>query len=277
MTLAAAARCPACGAGSVEAVMHWNVGRGHNAMACRACGFLFTWPRPTPEALERYYGSGGNWQSTHAAKTANAQTKTKRGAPALLAVLDRYFPASRPREGARVFDFGCGTGVWLNSFQDAGWATAGLEPSTDAAFVRHERLTAVPDDARFDLVIGWHVLEHLARPLDTLHELAAAIAPGGHCLVSVPRVDTVAVHRDLSYLLQPPAHISAYTEACLRGLMASCGLEPVDALHELDAVFSRGAPLRLRLLAQKGRPPSAQPSPDSALGPIIDAVALLSR
>ena len=269
------ASCPACDAVSVDAIAQWNVGRGHKAMACRACGVLFTYPRPSLEVLQHYYGRDGNWQSTHAAKRANAQTKTKRGAPALLSVLDRYFPASRPRRGARVFDFGCGTGAWLNSFQDHGWKTAGLEPSTDVAFVRHERHATVPDDGRFDLVIAWHVLEHLPRPLDTLRELAAAIAPGGHCLVSVPRVDTLAVHRDLSYLLRSPAHITAYTEACLRGLMASAGLGTVTALHELDETFSKGAPLRLRLLAQKGGRAAARPSPSAALPPVLDAVTSL--
>ena len=123
----------------------------------------------------------------------------------------------------------------------------------------------------------WHVLEHLPRPLDTLRALAAALAPGGFCLVSVPRVDTLAVHGDLSYILQPRAHVVAYTEACLRGLMASCGLETVTALHELDDVFSKVEPLRLRLLARKGSPSVAGPSPSAALTPVLDAVAALLR
>jgi 2-polyprenyl-3-methyl-5-hydroxy-6-metoxy-1,4-benzoquinol methylase len=262
---------------SVEAIAGWEIAAGRKAMACRACGLLFTYPPPPLEMLQRYYGSEGDWQSTHASKSAKAQTKTKRGAPALLALLDRYFPATQPRSGARVFDFGCGFGAWLNSFQDRGWITSGLEPSTDVAFIRHERLTSIPSDARFDLVIAWHVLEHLPRPLDTLRALAAALAPGGYCLVSVPRVDTLGVHADLSYILQPRAHIAAYTEACLRGLMKSCGLETVAALHELDDVFSKGAPLRLRLLARKGAAPAPSPSPSAALTPVLDAVAALLR
>jgi len=269
--------CPACDAASVEAIDDWVIAPGQKAMACRACGILFTYPPPPPETLQRYYGSEGHWQSTHAAKRAKAQTKTKRGAPALLALLDRYFPATQPRSGARVFDFGCGFGAWLNSFQDRGWITFGLEPSTDAAFIRHERLTSIPSDASFDLVIVWHVLEHLPRPLDTLRALAAALAPGGHVLVSVPRVDTLAVHGDLSYILQPRAHIVAYTEACLRGLMGACGLETVAALHELDDVFSKGAPLRLRLLARKGGASVVSPPPSAALTPVLDAVAALLR
>jgi SAM-dependent methyltransferase len=261
----------------VEAIDGWVIARGQQAMACRACGILFTYPPPPWEALQRYYGDGGEWQSAHAEKRAKAQTKTKSGAPALLASLDRYFPATQPRTGARVFDFGCGFGAWLNSFQDHGWITSGLEPSTDVAFIRHERLTSIPSDARFDLVIVWHVLEHLPRPLDTLRALSAALAPGGYCLVSVPRVDTLNVHGDLSYILQSRAHIVAYTEACLRGLTASCGLDTVTALHELDEIFSKGMPLRLRLLARKGAPAVAGPSPSAALAPVLDAVAAILR
>jgi SAM-dependent methyltransferase len=270
--------CPACDTLPAEAIEGWVIARGHGAMACRACGLLFTYPPPSLDELQRFYDSDGEWQSARTEKRAKAQTRTKRGAPALMALLDSYFPATRPRAGARVFDFGCGLGVWLNSFQDHGWITSGLEPSSDIAFVRHERLTSVPPDPRFDLVILWHVLEHLPRPLDALRALAAAIVPGGYCLVSVPRVDTLVVHRDLAYILQPRAHIVAYTEACLGGLMASCGLETVTALHELDEVFSKGAPLRLRLLAQKGRAPSGdRPSPTAALTPVLDAVADLLR
>lgn len=269
--------CPACDGGSVHSVDGWVVARGYQAVACRTCGLLFTYPRPAPEVLQRYYDPDGDWQAAHAAKRAKAQTKTKRAAPELMAILDRYFPTTRPRPGARVFDFGCGSGLWLNSFQDYGWTTSGLEPSTDVAFVRHERLTSVPSDPRFDLVIVWHVLEHLPRPLDTLRMLAGSVVPGGFCLVSVPRVDTLAVHRDLPYLLQARTHIAAYTEACLRGLMASCGLEPVTALHELDEAFSNGAPLRLRLLAQKGAPPGAHASASAALTPVLEAVAALRR
>jgi SAM-dependent methyltransferase len=269
----ASVSCPACQANAVTGIEDWVVGRGRAVMACWACGFLFTYPRPTDEELSQRYGPDGPWQSKHAAAHATAQKKSKgRSAPALMAVLDRFFPATQARPGAHVFDFGCGTGAWLNAFQDRGWLTAGFEPSTDVAFVRHERLDTVPADGRFDLVFVWHVLEHLPRPVHVLRTLAQAIAPGGYCLVSVPRVDTIAIHRDLAYILRPPAHISAYTEACLRGLMASCGLHPVAALHDLDDVFSRGAPVRLRLLARKGSEGVLEAGGSQALQSVLNAV-----
>lgn len=234
-------------------------------------------PATARDALDTYYARDGKYRAKRAAKEVGAQTRTKGGAPALFAALDRYFPASHPPAGARVIDFGCGTGTWLNSFQDHGWETFGIEPSSDAAFVRHSRLEAVPADAQFDLAIVYHVLEHLPAPLDTLRSLAAALRPGGHCLVSVPRVDTIAIHQDLGYCLQSGTHIVAFTEACLRGLVGRAGMAPVAALHDLDTALTKGAPTRLRLLARKTDSPGGEHNAGAALRPIVDAVARLVK
>jgi SAM-dependent methyltransferase len=195
----------------------------------------------------------------------------------MFAVLDRYFRASNPPPGARVFDFGCGSGTWLNSFQDHGWDTTGLEPCSNEAFVRHKRLTAIPTDAEFDLVIAYHVLEHLPRPLETLRELARALRPGGHCLVSVPRLDRLAIHGDFKYCLHRRNHIVAFTETCMRGLVARAGMGVIAPLHELDERFSKGEPIRMRLLAKKGAPAEIDPDPAAALRPVIEAYVRLRQ
>lgn len=271
--------CPACSARRVQAVDEWRLsGRLARAFSCLDCGLLFAHPQPPQEELNAYYAPDGGWQASRVEKSPKPpQTRTKGAAPALLAALDRYFPASTPPAGARVFDFGCGTGTWLNSFQDYGWETVGLEPSSDAAFARHKRLTAIPTEPLFDLVLAYHVLEHLPRPLDTMKDLAQAIRPGGHFLVSVPRLDTLSVHRQVDYCLHPRHHIVGFTEACLRGLLARAGLGVVAAFHELDDRFSKGEPVRLRLLARKGATPVAEPDPASALKPVIEAFVTLTQ
>ena len=262
----------------MEIVKQWRLpGKQARVFGCQDCGLLFVHPQPAPEVLDAYYAPDGGWQeSRHAEsrkppRTRSPQTRKKGAAPALLAALDGYFPATRSGPGARIFDFGCGTGTWLNSFQDAGWETFGLEPCSADAFIRHQRLLEIPWLPEFDLVLAYHVLEHLPRPLDTLHELARAIRPGGYLLASVPRLDTLAVHRQVDYCLHPRHHIGGFTEACLRGLLARAGLGVVAALHDLDDRFSKGVPLRLRLLARKGETPVAANDPASALTPVIEA------
>ena len=269
--------CPACAGRRVNIVKEWRLGKDHRAVACLECGLLFVDPQPPPDVLDAYYAPEGGWQASREEKSKPAQSRTKGAAPAMFAALDRYFPASTPRPGARVFDFGCGSGTWLNSFHDHGWDTSGLEPCSHEAFVRHKRLTEIPTDGQFDLVIAYHVLEHLPRPVDTLRELAQALRPGGHCLVSVPRLDRLSVHGDFKYCLHRRNHIVAFTEACLRGLLARAGMGVVAALHDLDERFSQGRPIRMRLLAQKGAAAAVDPDPAAALTPVIEAYVRLRQ
>ncbi len=268
--------CPACSSEQTETIKGWRLAKTPNkarTVLCQGCGLLFVYPQPSAEALAALYAPGGGWETSRPDKPRKpAATRTKGAAPAMFAALDRYFPASHPRPGARVFDFGCGPGTWLNSFQDHGWQTWGLEPVSDEAFDRHARLLSIPTEPQFDLVILYHVLEHLPRPLDTLRELAAALLPEGYCFISVPRIDTLAVHGEVDYALHPSHHIVAFTETCLRGLLARAGLAVVGTFHDLDAVFSKGVPIRMRLLARKAAQPVELPAdPVSAVRRVIDA------
>ena len=264
--------CPACDSHRVGVVDAWPLGAKRQVLACQDCGRLFVYPRPGTAALTAQYAREGTYREKRVGRVTNAQTKTKGGAPIMLAALDRHFAASRPSADARVLDFGCGTGTWLNTFQDHGWETFGIEPSTDAAFVRHHRLAAVPSEPQFDFVIVYQVLEHLGRPLDILRDLARSLRPGGHCLVSVPRVDTIDIHRDVEYCLQPRTHIVAFTEACLSGLLARAGLGVVEALHGLTTTLDKGRPTKLRLLARKGAAPNAAELPADALRRVLNVV-----
>jgi SAM-dependent methyltransferase len=258
-----AAACPACDSPRVYPLEWWPLRSDtRRALACEECAVVFVHPQPTTAALTAQYAPGGAYRTARADRVPAA---SKPGAPALLAALDGHFPATRPPAGATILDFGCGTGGWLDAFQDRGWETFGIEPSTDAAFARHRQLDTVPADARFDFVLMHHVLEHLGRPRDTLRDIAASLRPGGHCLVSVPRLDTIDVHRDVEYCLQPRTHIVAFTEACLTSLLARVDLGVVEVLHRLDEALTRGRPTSLRVLARKGAAPVRLENPVAAL------------
>jgi SAM-dependent methyltransferase len=254
----------------VFAIEQWPLGKRHVACGCRDCGLLFVYPFASPEELQAFYAPGGRWSTTH----GDDRVPKKRGAGrALLAALDQYFPASQPVGGASLLDFGCGAGAWLNEFQDRGWATYGIEPSTDLPFGRHARLVDIPQEPQFDLIIGYHVLEHLPQPLDTLQRLAKALRAGGHCFISVPRVDALAAHGKIHYCLQKHNHIVAFTEACLRGLLARAGIQTLAILNCLDRPGT--ASYRVRLLGRKTTVTDPVPDIAGALQRVIDAVDCL--
>jgi SAM-dependent methyltransferase len=96
---------------------------------------------------------------------------------------------------ARVLDVGCGTGANLLMLSQYGDAE-GVDVSEDAlAFCRERGLDKVKlgaaeelpyDDATFDLVTAFDVVEHIDDDLAGLKEMRRVLRPGGRVLLFVP-------------------------------------------------------------------------------------------
>ena len=226
---------------------------------CDSCGLVFSNPLPSFDDLKRFYSPDGEWRSGIEAAPATTDV-----APRGLSWSKPFDPirgelrVTRPPKGARVLDFGCGTGKLLDAFQDFGWDTCGIEPACDDAFRRHQRLEAVPDTPSFDLIVANHVLEHVPDPLNLLGQFARACRMPGFVFVSVPRFDTLPVHRDYAYVLNGRAHITAYTWTCLQGLLTRSGFDPVSEPPERVAK-GRGKTTasRLRVIGRRVAVPAA--------------------
>jgi SAM-dependent methyltransferase len=98
----------------------------------------------------------------------------------------------RPR-GGRLLDFGCGTGYLLrrltSSFETYGYdasphARARCRLNAPDAVVLEEWESLAPES--LDIVVALHTLEHLPRPLPTMHGLATRLTEGGLFLFVVP-------------------------------------------------------------------------------------------
>lgn len=117
----------------------------------------------------------------------------------------------RGNDAPRVLEAGCGSATRLDL--PPGAVLTGIDISR-AQIGRHQRLhraivgdlqTYAFDDARFDLIVCWNVLEHLGRPQLALANLAGVLAPGGLLVIAVPvlwsvkglvtRFTPFAVHR----------------------------------------------------------------------------------
>jgi SAM-dependent methyltransferase len=290
--------CPAC---ESPAIVLLDVLRtpkspdGHRVAfltGCRTCGLLFANPLPRHEDLRRYYEPEGRWAARRAERLRRVEalgdrrrrsTTIRRKAElppksrSLFDALSPYVPVYEPAPGAKLLDFGCGDGKYLNRFQDLGWETYGVEPSTGVAFSRHHRLLTLPQDGSFDFVFLNHVLEHVDTPLALLRELASTLRVGGVLFVSVPRIDALAVHGDRDYCISWRTHVVCFSETCLRGLLARAGFSTVARLDgdELDTLYSEGKPLRLRLVAVRSLDPD--PLPGAPLAPAVDALARHAR
>lgn len=109
----------------------------------------------------------------------------------VLDMLARYAPGAD-----RVLDFGCGSGLTVDTLSLAGYSASGVDFSREAidfgakkgigglSVVSGERLPFAADS--FDAVLCMDVLEHLADETTALAEMRRVLKPGGILLIMVP-------------------------------------------------------------------------------------------
>jgi len=137
--------------------------------------------------------------------------------------------------GGSVLELGCGPGLMLAAFHRRGWRVLGIERNEQVAEMARRALgveivttpvEALSADVRFDLIIMFHVLEHMARPVALLRECARRLAPGGYLIINVPNFASWQarfagpkwLHLDL------PRHLSHFTPKTLSVTLERAGL-----------------------------------------------------
>lgn len=162
--------CPACGKEQPVPLLTARDRRGASrerfaVVRCRACGHLYTSPRPTEQAIGRYYpsayyddngrgsrgrgGSAGSSSVTFRERCIRAALRHHWGYPqrtgggglwhrAVMRCVTRpvswWIARARRRLDAlpwagqgRLLDFGCGGGSFLRLQRDRGWTVAGMD------------------------------------------------------------------------------------------------------------------------------------------------------
>lgn len=119
---------------------------------------------------------------------------------AVRAELPRVRRIQRTATGRRLLEVGAGHGYFLEAARRRGFDVVGLDVSSAAAefcasrFGISVQVAAVEDaeiaQGAFDVVAGWHVLEHLADPRAALSKLASWLAPAGILAVEVPNYES---------------------------------------------------------------------------------------
>jgi 2-polyprenyl-3-methyl-5-hydroxy-6-metoxy-1,4-benzoquinol methylase len=193
---------------------------------CGSCDHLYTLPRPTAAALERYYPDAyyrGRQPGTR--KADSSRHHGLREGLARMALRQHFgYPGPTPRTSARrllswplacwlrlgrrtldaipwagggeLCDFGCGDGAFLRLCRRRGWSVCGVDFNEKVAHWARERdrLEVVagtwPGEAlagrTFDVITAWHVIEHLPDPAGWVRAAAGKLNPGGYLLVCCP-------------------------------------------------------------------------------------------
>lgn len=175
--------------------MHSIPGR-YTLRRCCGCGVLYMNPRLTGADLDAAYPDEYISHQPYRHKNLLSHILYRiRKDRICRAVLEYY-----PHAAGKVLDIGCATGDFLDSMRWYGWDAYGIEPSPHAAAyarnVRHLNVftgtldDAPYEDATFDIVTLWHVLEHVPDPVGTLRHIHRLLKPDGLLVFAIPNIES---------------------------------------------------------------------------------------
>ncbi|MBI2817780.1 MAG: class I SAM-dependent methyltransferase [Acidobacteria bacterium] len=134
------------------------------------------------------------------------------------------------RPGERMLDVGCGRGTLLRLARQRGAEAYGVERQAPVGHsVPGVIYKTLPDcnfpGNHFQLVVLWHVLEHLTQPTQWLHEIYRILKPGGWLSVAVPNYGGAQANASGQHWfhLDLPRHLWHFREPTLERLLGSIG------------------------------------------------------
>ncbi|MEC9094726.1 MAG: class I SAM-dependent methyltransferase [Planctomycetota bacterium] len=139
----------------------------------------------------------------------------------------------------RILDVGCSIGATLEAAKLFKWEAQGVDVSGDAVDyccskgldVKKVGGFELPfDDHTFDVVVNWHVIEHVADVRQTLTEWCRVLKPGGILFVETPDAASPKVRKlGTAYRkFWAPEHTYTFTYDNLGKFLGEAGLEIIQ-------------------------------------------------
>jgi len=218
--------------------------KGHDIVACRACGFRHAVPLPDPAAMECEYRESyyTDEKPTFLAHAGEDQVWAELAQVDRLEIFEQKLPLLR----RRLLDIGSGPGFFLATAQTRGWQVKGIEPSRQAA--AHARSLSVevvegffnaqtaPTLGRFDVVHLNNVLEHIPDPVALLTLARGLLDEGGLVCVNVPndfspfQLAARAAGGTGDWWVAPPHHLNYFDFDSLGALLERLGFQVAERM-----------------------------------------------
>jgi SAM-dependent methyltransferase len=242
-------RCHLCDADRVQPLFRPEK-RDYHVVRCPECGLLYRNPGVRPERLGELYTGG------YSRFLRGAYARERRRRYAL--VMDAFAPLFADGTGRRLLDFGCGTGLFLETARERGFAGSGVDLSLDSVEkarsrgldAHHGSPADVPELAKggFDVITMWSVLAHLAEPVADLTMLRGLLADDGVLLILTVNANSLLLKGEgPKWGGFTPNHLAIYSPTTLPRLLHRAGFGAVVTRPMYgDSVEAGTAPLWAR-------------------------------
>lgn len=212
---------------------------------CMKCHLVFTNPRPAPDNLSKYYQSE-NYIS-HTSK-ANNLTNILYKIARYFTKRDKYQLISKYQKPGKILDYGCGTGDLLKFFNNKNWQTKGIEPDPKARQIAADEnsinvisdINALNKDEKFNVIMLWHVLEHISDLKKTARKLVRHLEDNGTMFIAVPNHESYdAKHYKENWAAYDvPRHLYHFNQLNIKELFAKMKVKLTNTHPmKLDAYY----------------------------------------
>ena len=135
----------------------------------------------------------------------------------------------------KILDVGCGNGAILDGI-DNKWDKYGVEISKYAADIASKKNMKIFNgslynakylESSFDVILLFHVIEHMLDPMHELNEIRRILKPNGHLIIGTPDFDSACARRYGSKyrMLSDSTHTSLFTNESLSRMLLDFGFE----------------------------------------------------
>jgi len=221
--------CNLCGVDDTSLITIQN---NYRVVKCKNCGLVYVNPRPSQKTLiglyNDYHQRDGKDESTWEILMA-------RNFKEVSALLNRIFP-----EKGVFLDIGCGYGHFLEYMNRYGWATLGIDPSSQTIAHAKARGLNVEENTidgislsrgPFDAITAFYVLEHLFDPFGSLQKMFMMLKPGGVLVLRVPHttplVKALSLFKIRNSLYDVPFHLYDFSPKTLKLLLEKAGFADI--------------------------------------------------
>lgn len=204
---------------------------------CRQCGVSFTDVRVDGSYYKKYYPE--NYYSDNQPRSLIEKffsVYERFSFQQRLKLIGKYKP-----RGNRILEIGCAKGRFLH-FLPVSFEKYGVEINESGyRFIKENYKeitvynTRIDDEGfnregvKFDVIVMWHVLEHVDNPDSFLKKLSGLLGEDGVIIFEIPNRNSVGFNftREAWFHLDTPRHLFYYNCKSLVPLLKKYGLEPV--------------------------------------------------
>ncbi len=230
-------QCPCCGSqhiGKSFTAKDFTVSNEiFEVWKCSDCTVQFTQNIPAIEDIGPYYQSAAYISHSDTSRglinrlyhwVRNYTLQSKR----------RFLQKKTGLLQGNLLDMGAGTGAFAHTMKLAGWQVTGLEPDAIArqnALQKHQLVLQPPEylqelqDAQFDVITLWHVLEHVHDLHGYLERFYQVLNKNGKLFIALPNYTSydAAVYGEYWAAYDVPRHLYHFSPAGLQQLAHAKG------------------------------------------------------